>query len=346
MRVEYATIFGGSSGISRASVVQHSAMASEAGEGGATMRKRARTQNVSPRGDETQEQLRATLDAAMQELRSLREERQALTQGNGGPAEPARPTGQFHFDSLALKPDQYDGTTPFSEYIGQFEMIARANNWTDQLKSIQLAANLRGKARSVLENWEESLGYAELKTRIDLRFGIRATYQSSYIQFSNRKQEPGEDFASLGEALERLAHFAYPECSPEIRDKISCAQFVAAISDGYIKRALQMENITSLRTAVERALTLSVIQANSFPRRTFPKSFERHFPEEPRKQPVRGYAGRKDGNQFKTFEPQSSVGPSGDNRGRKPQNKECWQCGKTGHFRAECPAVAFDRQAN
>ena len=48
-----------------------------------------------------------------------------------------------------LKPDIYDGTTPLSEYLYQFNLIARSNSWNDEKKMIALAASLRNKANSI-----------------------------------------------------------------------------------------------------------------------------------------------------------------------------------------------------
>lgn len=165
-----------------------------------------------------------------------------------------------------LKVDIYDGTGSLRDYFCQFELIARANGWEDGDKAVQLAANLRGKARAILDGWEETFGYEKLKDRLELRFGDRVLHQNSYVRFSSRKQKPGEDFASLGENLEQLARLAYPECTSEMQDKISCAQFIPAITDGFTKQTLQLENITSLRPAIERAFTIKAIQENSFPR--------------------------------------------------------------------------------
>lgn len=104
------------------------------------------------------------------------------------------------------------------------------------------------------------------------------------MQFTNRRQRFGEKFAALGSELEKLSRLAYPECSPEIRDKIACAQFVSAISDKFVKQTLQLEGITSLDLAIERAKTIRGIQRENFERdaRNFSgDSFEggRRFPQ-------------------------------------------------------------------
>lgn len=80
--------------------------------------------------------------------------------------------------------------------------------------------------------------------------------------------------ATLGADLERLSRLAYPECSHEIRDKIACAQFIAALSDGFLKRTLQLESISSLKSAVERAMAVKVIQENSFSKNKFNENNE------------------------------------------------------------------------
>ncbi|RLU23263.1 hypothetical protein DMN91_003466 [Ooceraea biroi] len=83
------------------------------------------------------------------------------------------------------------------------------------------------------------------------------------IKFTSRRQKFGEELSAFGAELERLARFAYPEYSYEIRDKIACAQFINRISGGMVKRTLQIEGQTSLKKAIERARTLEQIHRES-----------------------------------------------------------------------------------
>ncbi len=48
-----------------------------------------------------------------------------------------------------------------------------------------------------------------------------------------------------------------------VRDKIAYAQFVSALCNGFLKRALQLE-VTSLRVDIQRAKVRRLIQENSF----------------------------------------------------------------------------------
>lgn len=72
-----------------------------------------------------------------------------------------------------LKPDSFDGSVPLREFMTQFDLIARANAWTDSAKTVTLATCLRGKARSVLDGiYEiENLRFEKLKSKLELRFG-------------------------------------------------------------------------------------------------------------------------------------------------------------------------------
>lgn len=104
----------------------------------------------------------------------------------------------------------------------QFEMIARVNRWDDATKAVALASSLRGKACSILESVEnlDSVGYSELKSKLELRFDEGGLSQDYYSQFTGRRQRFGEDFATFGAELERLSRLAYPECTYVVRATI------------------------------------------------------------------------------------------------------------------------------
>jgi len=54
-----------------------------------------------------------------------------------------------------LKPDVFDGDVPLREFLPQFEFIANANDWSDSVKTVALAACLRGRTRSLLDGIAE-----------------------------------------------------------------------------------------------------------------------------------------------------------------------------------------------
>jgi len=113
-----------------------------------------------------------------------------------------------------------------------------------ETKAAVLASCLRRKAR-VLESVQnlENLDFSELKLKLELCFGEAQSLQNYYFQFTNRKQKFGKSIASFGSDIERLSQLADLEFSDLIRDKVACAQFVSALSDEFVKRALQGQHL-------------------------------------------------------------------------------------------------------
>jgi len=129
-----------------------------------------------------------------------------------------------------------------------------------------------------------------------------------------------------------------------VRDKIACAQFIAALSDGFLKRTLQLENITSLKTAVERAMAVKVIQENSFSKNKFNQNDNNNkynkFNKFNKQKNEENIKNEEEGNKKKFVN-------NKNNRFQRNkfnhQKKECWQCGAERHFRSECPSLTENK---
>jgi len=266
------------------------------------------------------------------------------------------PCSSLRAGTFKLKPDTYDGSVSLNEFLIQFELIARANRWTGETKTAILISCLRGKARAVLESVLdlENLSYEELKSKLELRFGETHSLQNYYSQFTNRKQKFGEEIASLGSDLERLSQLAYPECSQIIRDKIACAQFVSALSDRFVSRTLQLEGITSLRLAIERAKTIKLIQESNFEQKKKNINFVGRGENKNNNNygnnfnwEARNYK-KSFGNNHKGKEEKNNKNNFGENKNNERKKignrKECWECGKEGHFRSECPGKQENKE--
>jgi len=106
-----------------------------------------------------------------------------------------------------------------------------------------------------------------MNLKLYLRFGETHSLQNYYFQFTNRKQKFEENITSLDSDIKRLSQLAYLECSQVIRDKITCAQFISALSDGFMSRTLQLKGIASLRIVIKRTKTIKLIQDSSFEQR-------------------------------------------------------------------------------
>jgi len=109
-----------------------------------------------------------------EELRNLRERILQLSHSNNISTTNDFLLGTMHSGlGYKLKPDVFDGDIPLREYLSQFTFMANANGWSDLVKTVALAACLRGRARSVLDGIAEigSVTFTELKSKLELRFG-------------------------------------------------------------------------------------------------------------------------------------------------------------------------------
>jgi len=282
------------------------------------------------------EQLEMALRLRAEELQRLQEQLQLSPINNGSSVR--GDLGNSNENAVAnelgykLKPDNFDGTTPLREFFSQFELIARANRWNNEIKTIALVTCLRGKARAVLECVEniESINYAEIKAKLELRFGEAYLAQSYYSLFTNRRQKLDEDEATLGSDIERLSQLAYPECSHQVREKIACAQFVSALSNKFVRRTLQLEGVSSLKIAVQRAMAIKVIlDSDSEKGKNYGNYNKGSFEEK-----NSNFRGRK----YDTGKEEKV--------GDKSKENKVNRNGSTGHFRADCPSLEKEKKGN
>jgi len=148
-----------------------------------------------------QEEFATMLQSRDEELRNLRERILQLSHSNNISTTNDLLSGTMRSGlGYKLKPDVFDDDVSLREFLPQFEFIANANDWSDLVKTVTLAACLQGRTRFVLDGIAEigSVTFTELKSKLELRFGKEHSAQSNYFQFTNRRQKFGEDFVTLG----------------------------------------------------------------------------------------------------------------------------------------------------
>lgn len=110
-----------------------------------------------------------------------------------------------------LRQDTYEGPNQCEEYLSHFEDCAELNEWNNKQKVLFLASSLRGPARNYYMSLsrEEKRLYYTLTNKLGLRFGVSKHQNKWLTKLEQRKREPGESIAAVGDDIRQIAQKAY-----------------------------------------------------------------------------------------------------------------------------------------
>ena len=272
----------------------------------------------------------------------------ATTGVAGGSSWSAGACGNAAYPAAVHVP-KYDGKADWASFRAQFEMLAAAAGWTMEVKALQLALCLTGDALSVLGLLDdaEKGDYAVLVAALGRRFGGEVAACALRAELSGRRRRPGESLKDLASDVERLTYRAHAGLPAGVRDYLACNRFLEALVPDELRVYATLAHPETLGDALqlasEREALLQAMTTGGPHVRAAQKT-------EPGVQPEK----RSDGlealtalvtsmaERLERLELQRSParGPGGDGRGA------CFGCGRTGHFRRDCPERVRDAPGN
>ena len=141
-----------------------------------------------------------------------------------------RGPGPSHGQIMKYKPEKYDGTADWADYLRHFEMVSAWNEWSLEDRAVQLSVNLTGVARQA---WADSfcdqtspISYDALVSALTQRFKPEGQEEVYKAEFRHRMRRKEENFMEYGCALRRLAIRAFPKIRYEARDYLIVDQFL------------------------------------------------------------------------------------------------------------------------
>ncbi|CAA9994835.1 unnamed protein product [Nesidiocoris tenuis] len=218
----------------------------------------------------------------------------------------------------SIKPNPYDGCSPWDEYWVQFQAIIRANNWQADTASIRLLTSLKGPALAVVCNIPESnRNLHTMKEVLAQRFGAAGQERLYLARLRRRIQGPKEDVATFGADVESLARRAVR--NEHACESIAIEQFMNGLHNQRVRELVIAGDPTTLRDAIARAINLEAgLASNYFQIRQFDADLQDPTSTTPNEE---------------NFKIRQIV--QEELRNRKKEIK-CWRCNKIGHYAKEC----------
>ncbi|KAJ8981830.1 hypothetical protein NQ317_004780, partial [Molorchus minor] len=218
---------------------------------------------------------------------------------------------------MRMKPPQFDGKTPWPNYLRQFKAAAKTNDWSMDEKATALTLALRGDATDILQTLSsaEQADYEQLIKHLEMRYGQTNLEHVYHSQLKNRYQKPSETLKEFQVDISRLVRLAYPATPEAVMERLAVQAFLDGLRDGETRQALILARPTNLVDALTRALEF-----------------------EAAKQCAKGQA------RIRQVE-EDSNGDTMEATIRKfvkealseAKKVQCWKCGKVGHIRRRCP---------
>ena len=234
-----------------------------------------------------------------------------------------------------FRPERYDGTTDWGDYLKHFEIVAAWNGWSPLEKAAQLSMNLTHIAR---EAWTDSvsgagagalMSYEDLVRVMTQRFTPDGQQEAFKAEFRNRIKRKDETFLELGYALRRLAIRAFPKLNLEGREEMVLDQFLVGLADPDMCKHVRLAHPTSL----DRAITM----ANEY--LTVSQSIKPTVAQKPKVvASVQGSAPKDQPTLYEIL--QQVLARLGQRPARRKidvSKIECFSCHKKGHFQRDCP---------
>jgi hypothetical protein len=128
---------------------------------------------------------------------------------------------------------RFSGKENVVEYLMQFELTAKRNDWDDNEKACSLLCALDGPARGILSEFDDATKaeFREVKQALLLRFGptsLTEVHEQALVQLRLSK---GQAIREMAREVQRLTKLAYPDILGRARDRLAVKSLIRTITD-------------------------------------------------------------------------------------------------------------------
>lgn len=236
-------------------------------------------------------------------------------------------------------------------YLAQFEVVARAQGWSQEERALNLVTSLKGPAVEVLSQLTpaQQESYTDVVGVLERRYGHQYQAEVYRARFRARVRGRGETLQQLAQDLEHLMRKAYPRASEETATLLMRDQFIDALEDAQSQIYVKQAHVANLQEALARALEFeSFVKTSAGRSRTdsernqrYRRSRAKDGPGRSRARPFRGACWNCKETGHRKQDCRRSPAParshSAEQVGQYVYQPCCWGCGQLGHLSRSCP---------
>lgn len=160
--------------------------------------------------------------------------------------------------TVSLKPQTYDGSEDFEEYLSQFKILVDLHGWDYCTKSLYLASSLTGNARAVLGELSEIQirDFDSLVKVLSMRYGSVERSEMFRAKLKNRVMGTKESLSELSQSIKKLVRQAYPTGDPNLLNILALDHFIDALPDPNMRLRLRESRVRDIGEAEIMAIRL------------------------------------------------------------------------------------------
>jgi len=128
---------------------------------------------------------------------------------------------------------RFNGKESVVDYLRQFELTAKRNQWDDSDKASALLCALDGPARSILSEIDDmdDISYTEVKQLLQRRFGPVSHTEVHEQALRDLRLARGQHIRDLSTEVTRLTKLAYPDFDKKARGHLATNALINAIGE-------------------------------------------------------------------------------------------------------------------
>lgn len=155
-----------------------------------------------------------------------------------------------------LRPGQYDGSSPWKEFLHRFESCAQANYWSEKTMTVQLKFCLVGAAGAIIHRNPRSFqwDYNRLVEELETAYGPSSDHAAAVaIELRQRVRKPGEALHMLRDDIYGQVAVAYSDRTEKEQEAICVEVFTNGVGDAEIVQKLLEQRPHTLAQAYDIA---------------------------------------------------------------------------------------------